>query len=368
MGRNQTAYAILSKALVDLSNAHHVPDPTAAAALSSLATSCFFTSTEPHDTVEVMRLLESHFSRNSRAAVSTLPADDDETEITPTTDSDDITDDESTSTHRTTTTSRTHSTSSDSEEEEDTDDSAEGTFHARSSHCNNGSRSTCSAVSGWSLLLTSLSLSMIPRIISENSEALLTLLEHPDVDVRIQTGHAFALLFSLLRDSTDESEPFDINDCNDFFDTASFMATVEALCDAQPLPSGLRFSKRDKNKQAPMFRQICRFIQEGIEPTEKMTIKFHPLVFTGWPQVTQLYILRETLTTGFALHMEKNTILHQLFDLRLDPHKSREKLSHVEKRRFKSGNSERAKARTQKRNVDRDVSVAKKHYQDDSHI
>lgn len=217
-----------------------------------------------------------------------------------------------------------------------------------------GPLATSAALSSWSLLLTSIPKQLVIQTLDRSASHLLKLLEHADVDVRIEAGSALALLFYLLRSDASEEEPFNIASFSSHLDVEHMMDSIITLSSSS---SGR--SKKDRTKEQPEFKIICKSLQEGEDPEETLTVKFQNFPFAGWSQMTQLKRVRNTLTTGLLTHLEQNEVLHEVFEMEVDALGHKQRLSAVDKRRFMSPNSARSKANTQGRNKDRDSRAAR---------
>jgi len=68
-------------------------------------------------------------------------------------------------------------------------------------------------------------------------------------------------------------------------------------------------------KQRSLFRDVVATIEDGTDPSEKITIGKKKYEFIGWGKVKQLALVREILGTGFALHFAQNDLLLDIFEV-----------------------------------------------------
>jgi len=68
-------------------------------------------------------------------------------------------------------------------------------------------------------------------------------------------------------------------------------------------------------KQRSLFRDVVATIEDGTDPSEKITIGKKKYEFVGWGRVKQLALVREILGSGFALHFAQNELLLDIFEV-----------------------------------------------------
>eukprot|EP00727_Mastigamoeba_balamuthi_P010009 m51a1_g5630 hypothetical protein (390) ;mRNA; r:805242-806754 len=216
-------------------------------------------------------------------------------------------------------------------------------------------RVAAAAISEWSRLLTTAP-ERCDDVFDAAMAALTRALASADVEVRVHSGRAAALLFSLLHDNAAGS---DGSDGEGEWDLSLF----EGRCDVERLValarslSGTAGSKKDRARQQPEFRLIARTLQEGAAPEERVKIRMQEHRFSGWPELHQLEAVRAALSTGFHRHLECNEVLHAVFDLEVDADAERVRMSSVEKRLNKSPCSAKSKEQTRARAQRRDCSL-----------
>jgi hypothetical protein len=184
----------------------------------------------------------------------------------------------------------------------------------------------------------------------------MALLEHPDVDVRIEAGYALALVFDRVReerggvgDEETGEQPMVLRDCTDWVDAGR----LEGLFGE--LSCGTTHAKRDRAREQPVFRLISRSIEEGRVPQETLTVLFQKVSFSGWAELLRLYQLRRVLATGLQPHLEASDVLSDVLGLDINRAAVKRKLTRVEKRLERSPCSAASKAYTKQLRRTRDA-------------
>lgn len=90
-------------------------------------------------------------------------------------------------------------------------------------------------------------------------------------------------------------------------------------------------------------------MQNNQEPRESFVLKKQRFEFSSWREIFQLDVFRTMLGKGFQDHFEKNDLLHQIFNVRIDETAAHYTMSAAEKRQLLSPSSSIAKTRTQDR-------------------
>merc|ERR1712218_34869 len=132
------------------------------------------------------------------------------------------------------------------------------------------------ALSSWTLLATVLPLSMAHGHLIKHAELFGKLLDAPDVDLRIATGEAIAVLYEFLADTEDEGS--DGEEGTEGSDDPAKEGIERVLDQLAPKLKQLstdsqKFrSKKDRKEQKSSFRDILRTIEEGDGYIEKVSI------------------------------------------------------------------------------------------------
>jgi hypothetical protein len=71
----------------------------------------------------------------------------------------------------------------------------------------------------------------------------------------------------------------------------------------------------ERAQQRATFREILRSVEDGEQPSEVLTINKSKYEFFGWSQIKQLNTFRSILGAGLNLHLSKNELLTEIFDL-----------------------------------------------------
>jgi len=149
------------------------------------------------------------------------------------------------------------------------------------------------ALSSWTLLATVLPFSRVYELLLKHGTLFGRLLDAPDVDLRIATGEAIAVLYEFVTDSDDfeGSEGEDGSDVNDDSDKEELQELIEDLGPKlkQLSTDSQKFrSKKDRKEQKHSFRDILRTIEEGDGYYEKVVInKREKLEIDSWAMKKQ---------------------------------------------------------------------------------
>ena len=147
------------------------------------------------------------------------------------------------------------------------------------------------ALSSWTLLVTVLPLSRVHDLLLKHAELLGKLLDAPDVDLRIATGEAIAVLYEFLADDVDEDSEGDDTEGSDDPAKEDLERVIENLAPKlkQLSTDSQKFrSKKDRKEQKSSFRDILRTIEEGDGYYEKVAInKREKLEIESWAMKKQ---------------------------------------------------------------------------------
>jgi len=198
----------------------------------------------------------------------------------------------------------------------------------------------------WGFLLTILFPSTVNQTVFPRfANNLIAFLQHDSQIVRQAAGENIALLIEF---QTSEDDEFSIHDLEEI-DAEDLLATLKDLSTS----SSRHTTRRDRNKQKTSFKAIYSSIAHGTEPGEVLTLKHQTVQLSGWNQLKQLSLFRDTLAFGFHQHFAYNEFLQDVFDTPINPKVTGIHLTHLEKRKFKSPNAEVVKDRKNERNLQR---------------
>lgn len=225
------------------------------------------------------------------------------------------------------------------------------------------------ALRAWTLLFTTL-----PEHALEDSwreerlQALSTQLGRSDVEVRAAAGSAAALLLDGwgLAEPDGDPETDTESVASEGLSTASNMDAVVARMQDLATDKGdaLRRSRKDRAKLRSLFRRLCSSIgnaeQNGSGSIKRRVKLRHgdTLVVDTLAGALQLDLLKRFLAEGFQIHLQENPFMHEVFDFQ--PRESRQQLSALDKRMYRSPGSVASKTRAVQRSHERAVSSAHK--------
>ena len=170
----------------------------------------------------------------------------------------------------------------------------EQTFTSPSSHTGDTLSLCTAALSAWTLLATVLPMSRVHDLLVKHAELFGKLLDAPDVDLRIATGEAIAVLYEFLSESEEnDSDEEDLN-VGDNRSKEELERVVIAIDNLVPhlkqlaTDSQKSRSKKDRKEQKASFRDILRTVEEGDGYYEKVAInKREKLEIESWAMKKQ---------------------------------------------------------------------------------
>jgi len=197
------------------------------------------------------------------------------------------------------------------------------------------------ALHSWSLLLTVVPNSFVWHLIQTHLPKMIGVLESGHLSLRLAAGEAIAVLYELAREQDEDFEGEDLE---------LLTTTLKELC----AESSKSVSKKDRLQQRTHFRVIQRAVENSEAP--ELKVKFGPetLVLDSWQGKVQYEEIREALAIGTNVHLKKNYLIRDLFDLGaplLDGEQMQSKADKVNERRV---NAENHRIRSVARNKNRD--------------
>lgn len=216
------------------------------------------------------------------------------------------------------------------------------------------------ALSSWTLLATVLPFSRVYELLLKHGKLFGRLLDAPDVDLRIATGEAIAVLYEFVTDSDDfeGSEGEDGTDVNDDSDKEELQELIEDLGPKlkQLSTDSQKFrSKKDRKEQKHSFRDILRTIEEGDGYYEKVVInKREKLEIDSWAMKKQYEMVCKALSSGTNLHLTENDLIRGVFEMGAPIPSLASAQTNVSKHQRQMANQQAFKWRTQTRGKNRD--------------
>ena len=170
----------------------------------------------------------------------------------------------------------------------------EQTFTSPSSHTGDTLSLCTAALSAWTLLATVLPMSRVHDLLVKHAELFGKLLDAPDVDLRIATGEAIAVLYEFLSESEENDSDEEDSNVGDNRSKEELERVVIAIDNLVPhlkelaTDSQKSRSKKDRKEQKASFRDILRTVEEGDGYYEKVAInKREKLEIESWAMKKQ---------------------------------------------------------------------------------
>ena len=158
------------------------------------------------------------------------------------------------------------------------------------------------ALSSWTLLATVLPLSRAHDLLIKHAELFGKLLDAPDVDLRIATGEAIAVLYEYLADADDgggsdgEDGVVERSDDPAKEELEKVAANLVPKLKQLSTDSQKFRSKKDRKEQKSSFRDILRTIEEGDSYYEKVAInKREKLEIESWAMKKQYEMVAKVI-------------------------------------------------------------------------
>jgi len=206
-----------------------------------------------------------------------------------------------------------------------------------------------SALRNWGLLLTTEDKSFAyDTLIPDILESLVLNLNSNFVEVRVAAGEVLALVIEISKLANEAfslkkfSNRINIDDLKDILSEYTFDKNRQQ-------------SKKDKDKQRNIFKQISSYVLDDEQPEEILSFKHQKFSFDTWASIHQLNRLRDCLGEGLHIHFVENDIIHDIFNIQVDKDAKKTQLSQVEKRMYLSPNSEASKHQSKQRSKQRDI-------------
>lgn len=201
------------------------------------------------------------------------------------------------------------------------------------------------ALSSWGLLLTLLPPSDVANMVEKpgnfpSIKNLLGLLHSAHLDVRVNAGELFALLYETGRA---HDEDFLEDYLPELIDVTKKLAT----------DSHKYRAKRDRKTQRATFRDVMHYIEEDTSPEINVRFGRESVCLDSWALHHQYTSFCNVMGPGINNHLVENEFVRDVMQLgaKLSEMEGLQKLTKAEKRFF---NAESFKARTKARSKNRD--------------
>jgi len=204
------------------------------------------------------------------------------------------------------------------------------------------------SLNGWGLLATTRSEKYLGTSAFKTITPLLNeLLEHDSNEVRKAAGQNAALLAQYRFKIHHEEEDDEDEDKDEDKDEKELLDTIRSQLKALSIENSRYKSKRDMKAQRSFFRAVCGTLESGSAPEMKIVLRGEKVIFDSWTDVKRFEAFRTSLGGGISTYLQSDTVLRQVFDLGpVRVVSSADRLSKLEKRMYRSPNSELSKART----------------------
>lgn len=202
------------------------------------------------------------------------------------------------------------------------------------------------ALHSWSLLLTVVPNSLVWHLIQTHLPKMIGVLESCHLSLRLAAGEAIAVLYELAREQDEDFEGEDLE---------QLTTILKELC----AESSKHISKKERLQQRTHFRVIQRAVETSEAPELKVRFGPETLVLHSWQGKVQYEEICQTLSVGMNVHLKKNYLIRDLFDLGaplLEEERIQSKADKVNERRV-NAESHRIRSIARNRNRDRRMPV-----------
>ncbi len=217
-----------------------------------------------------------------------------------------------------------------------------------------------SALAGWTLLASTMRTYDLAVPVFENvGAAMLQLLEHKSIDVKMAAGRALGLIFG-ARSEYDGDQDQDSDDEKKGATTAETKATSARQALAGRIRDAIKglatvstksIAKKERAIHHAVFRDILHTVEDGDVPSETLVIAKNKIEIAGWAKRVQLYEIKAWLRSGLQRHFKENSILSQIFGFEIreisrdEAVRDRDELIYQHKIRERAQRVKNAKAR-----------------------
>lgn len=207
-------------------------------------------------------------------------------------------------------------------------------------HCKDATILTA-AVKSWSLLLTAVQGPIIRTLVSSVVPALNKLLDNSEIEVRIASGQAIALLVNLLY----EQNGGELLHCSEI-DQSSYLIQLLAT------DSSRYTARKERSQQRSTFKDIFQTLESGDVTPQSIRCGPEVVSLDNWAKQVRYNSFKELLGSGLNKHLMANELIRDIFEL--GPPPLIEVESKTAKMERKSVTTARAKHRSQARGKSRD--------------
>lgn len=208
------------------------------------------------------------------------------------------------------------------------------------------------ALSAWGLLLTQIPSGDFVSLMNQNAlpsiKNLMGLLRSPHLDVRMASGETIALILELGRE---HDEDFLEDYLPDLVDATKQLAT-----DSQKFRA-----KRDRRTQRATFRDVLRYVEEGISPEIRIKYGKESTTLDTWAIHHQYTSLCTAMGNGINTHLIENDFVRDVLGLGEkidDTSKSGKSTLSKAQKRFMNDAARKARTITRGKNRDKRSVVA----------
>jgi len=188
------------------------------------------------------------------------------------------------------------------------------------------------ALASWTLLSTVMPYSSVQNLLVKLCPVFSRLLDSPDVDLRIATGEAIAVLYEFVAEDLDETDTEEGEMSSAAEDeevetrnggSSEELSGVEkAVAELVPKLQSLSTdshkyrSKKDRKEQKSSFRDILRTVDEGDDYYESVNINTREkLEIESWAQKKQYQAICKALASGTNMHLTENDLIRGVFNM-----------------------------------------------------
>ncbi|KAJ7542631.1 hypothetical protein O6H91_09G004000 [Diphasiastrum complanatum] len=220
------------------------------------------------------------------------------------------------------------------------------------------------AITSWAVLLSASPFnSSFSNHVFDNLSSLSTLLDTGSLEIQRAAGEAIALIYEMYNSNKHMEDSFQHSVSDNATDVNKIMqAREDQLLEQMKALSieagGKGHSRKEISLQRSSFRGLVASIEDGVCPETHIRLRHGDILkIDTWIKTLQLNAFRKLLAQGFHIHMQENSLLHDIFGF--SPRQEKQKsLTAKEKRLFFSPNSVTSKRRTQVRNHSRSIAQA----------
>jgi len=163
----------------------------------------------------------------------------------------------------------------------------------------------------WCLIMTLVEdETIVDEFIPSHIGGIVDLLSSDDINVRLAAGEALALLCNTVAKTEEGYTPYF---WNGYFEVEEIVYLLQSTDAHQQR----KINKKDREKQRHGFKDTLAALEEGTSPRVTMVINGQHFSFYDWKSIKRLSSFRHLLGTGFHTHMQYNSLLSDIFNIRI---------------------------------------------------